>query len=136
MARLPRKRVWERAHGCCEYCLLPQAFSTLPHEIDHIRARKHHGRATLSNLCLACAACNAFKGPNVAGYDPDTGELVPLFDPRNDKWSTHFTWSGARLVGTTPVGRSTIDVLRINASERVQHRAMLMALGVFPPKRR
>ena len=36
--------VWRRADARCEYCRLPQAASPLPHAIDHIIARQHHGR--------------------------------------------------------------------------------------------
>lgn len=133
MASLRRKQIWERANGRCEYCRLPQGCTTLPHELDHIRARKHHGPSTLQNTCLACALCNAAKGSNAAGYDPDTDELVPLFNPRRDTWDEHFEWVGALLVGKTAVGRATIDVLRINGSERVAHRSLLMAGGLFPP---
>jgi hypothetical protein len=57
-----------------------------------------------------------------------------LYDPRRDVWADHFEWNGERLVGRTPVGRVTIDVLNINEPERVEHRRLLIAEGVFPPK--
>ncbi len=68
----------------------------LPHELDHIRAQKHHGPTTLRNLCLACAPCHAHKGSNAAGYDPEGNGLVPLFDPREDRWADHFAWDGPK----------------------------------------
>jgi 5-methylcytosine-specific restriction endonuclease McrA len=43
-------------------------------QIDHIIARQHGSRTELDNLALACVHCNRFKGPNVAGLDPDTNE--------------------------------------------------------------
>ena len=46
--------VWQRAKSLCEYCLLPQVFSPLPHAIDHIIARQHHGPTKAENLALAC----------------------------------------------------------------------------------
>ncbi|MBO0697111.1 MAG: HNH endonuclease [Zavarzinella sp.] len=73
-----RQLIWDRARGRCEYCQLEQADTTLPHEIDHIRAKKHRGPTSLKNTYLACAQCNAAKGPNAAGYDPDTDQLVPV----------------------------------------------------------
>ncbi len=97
--------------------------------MDHVRARKHRGRDTLQNCCWACAYCNSFKGSNAAGYDPDTDELVPLYNPRSDRWDDHFTWRGPGLVGKTPVGRATIDVLRINQPGRVEHRRLLVSTG-------
>ena len=55
MPTFNRKKVWKRAKGKCEYCLLPQDESVLPHELDHIRAKKHRGLTTMQNTCLACA---------------------------------------------------------------------------------
>lgn len=92
MATFRRKLVWRRAKGCCEYCRLSQEFSVLPHEIDHIRAKKHHGPHTMENTCIACAHCNGAKSSNAAGYDSETDELVPLFNPRKDVWEDHFLW--------------------------------------------
>lgn len=131
MAKSLRPQVWKRAQGCCEYCGLPQDLTSLPHEIDHIRARKHRGSHTLQNTCLACAGCNAAKGPNAAGYDPETDTLVPLFNPRQDQWEEHFAWDGPILLGKTTIGRATIDVLRINGPMRVQHRRWLLEAGLL-----
>jgi HNH endonuclease len=105
----------------------------LPHEIDHIRAKKHHGPTTAQNTCLACASCNGAKGSNAAGFDPDTGLLVPLFNPRSDDWSDHFVWNGPVLVGLTAVGRATIDVLNINDHDRTEHRRLLLATELWEP---
>jgi hypothetical protein len=38
------------------------------------------------------------------------------------------------LEGLTAVGRTTISVLRINDPLRIQHRLLLIELGVFPPE--
>src|SRR5262245_40294802 len=133
MAKFRRKAVWQRARGCCEYCLLPQAHSVLPHEIDHVRARKHHGAHTMENTCIACAHCNGAKGSNVAGYDPLTDTLVALFDPRTDEWDEHFHWDGPVLIGKTPVGRATIDVLNINDPICTGQRELHIRTGLFPP---
>jgi len=114
-----------------EYCRLSQRDSLLPHAIDHIRAEKHRGETSLENLCWACAQCNAAKGPNIAGYDPKTDDVTVLFNPRTQDWSEHFEWKGGSLVGKTPVGRATIEVLSINAPERVEHRRLLIETGRF-----
>jgi hypothetical protein len=129
-----REQIWDRAGGCCEYCQMPQECDVLPFQLDHIRAQKHRGSTTTDNLALACMSCNASKGPNVAGYDPTTDELVRLFHPRLDDWHEHFIWSGPYLVGRTSIGRATIQVLNINSRERVEHRRLLMLASVFPPK--
>jgi hypothetical protein len=78
-----------------------------------------------------CSFCNGAKGPNAAGYDPETGDLVRLFNPRTDTWHDHFTWDGPLLRAMTPVGRATVDVLRINDPSRVEHRRLLITLGLF-----
>ncbi|MGH7968276.1 MAG: HNH endonuclease [Limisphaerales bacterium] len=73
--------------------------------------RKHHGSDDASNLALACFACTNHKGTNLSGLDPQTGQVTRLFHPRRDTWEGHFQWRDSLLVGRTPVGRVTIDVL-------------------------
>jgi hypothetical protein len=85
------------------------------------------------NLALACLDCNSRKGPNVAGIDPDSGEIVRLFQPRSDQWNDHFTWRGARIEALTKIGRTTIAVLDLNRPARVLVRQALIEEGVFPP---
>jgi hypothetical protein len=126
--------VWSRAAARCEYCLMPQEVDDLPLQIEHIIAHKHGGGDEASNLALACAACNNHKGPNIAGLDPVTGLLTPLFHPRNERWHDHFAWKGAELIGRTPVGRATVSVLAINLGYRLTLRQALAEEGVrFEP---
>lgn len=123
--------VWQRANNACEYCRIPQEFEAAPLQIDHIIAQKHGGLTESANLALACISCNLFKGPNIAGIDPDTQSLCRLFHPRSDSWDDHFRWNGAVLMGLTPVGRTTIAVLSINDPSRVAIRSALRAEGRF-----
>lgn len=134
MNKTLRARVWKRAKSICEYCRMPQSFDALSFEIDHIIAEKHHGSTQAANLALACFPCNNHKGPNIAGIDPETEETVSLFHPRRQRWSTHFQWDGPRLIGRTPDGRATVDVLAFNLPHRVAHREALIDEGVFPPR--
>jgi hypothetical protein len=127
------ERVWQRAEGRCEYCQLSQAHSRAGFEIDHIIARKHGGRTSLSNLALSCFYCNTYKGANIAGIDGTTGKIVRLFHPRRHEWRAHFRWDGPMLVGKTPIGRATIAVLEINHPDAVAVRAALISEGVFLP---
>ena len=127
-----RQLVWNRAAATCEYCRVPQAFDPLPFGIDHIRPQYHHGPTDADNLCLCCFQCNSFKAVNVAGYDPETNELCALYNPRHDEWPMHFDFRAGWILGTTPIGRTTADVLRLNLPERVEHRRLLFALGVVP----
>jgi hypothetical protein len=124
--------VRRRAGDCCEYCQLPQGFSSTRFQIDHVIAEQHGGRTVASNLALACLADNNHKGPNLAGIDPKTGRKAWLFNPRRHRWSRHFRWQGPLLVGRTPVGRVTVAVLAMNLPVRVAQRAALMTEGLFP----
>jgi HNH endonuclease len=126
-----QRLVRQRAGGRCEYCRLPQAASGVPFEIDHIIARHHKGRTVAGNLADACIYCNGYKGPNISGLDAVTGKLTPLFNPRRHKWSYHFRYEGGVLVGRTAIGRTTVEVLRINLPNLVALREVLMEDGLF-----
>ena len=119
--------------GISEYCQLPQSLSSIPFEIDHIIARKHNGPTDEANLALSCFYCNSYKGPNIAGIDPATGQITRLYNPRNDLWRIHFDWNGPILFGLTDVGRATITVLAINHSDAVAFRKALIEEGISPP---
>ena len=43
--------------------------------------------------------CNLYKGSNLTGIDPETGEIVSLFHPRRDVWIIHFALREAMMVG-------------------------------------
>lgn len=133
-----RRLVWERAESTCEYCRLPQWLDAMPFQIDHVIAEKHHGSTVAENLALSCLNDNIHKGPNIAGLDPDLRLLTRLFHPRKDNWNEHFAWVGPVLAGFTAIGRTTIDVLAMNAPERVEQRRLLIQARLFPdaPQRR
>jgi hypothetical protein len=126
--------VRDRAAQCCEYCQLPQTLSSIPFEIDHIVSRKHRGPSTPENLAFSCFYCNSYKGPNIAGIDPESGQLSRLYHPRSDRWGEHLRWSGATLTGLTPIGRTTVEVLGINSPDCVRLRASLIRERLFPPR--
>jgi len=106
---------------------VPQFAFPLPFQIDHIVAEKHGGKTVSANLALACPHCNRFKGPNIAGMDPASSKLARLFNPRTDSWTVHFRMDGAHIAGRTPVGRTTIHVLAMNAEDLVLIRTELLA---------
>lgn len=124
-------QVRERAAGRCEYCQLPDAHVLTPFQVEHVIAKQHRGGDQLGNLAYACLRCNLHKGPNLAGIDPKTKKLTRLFNPRRHRWSRHFRWQGAILIGRSAVGRTTVDVLAINDSFRVSLRQELIDQGLF-----
>jgi hypothetical protein len=122
-----------RAGRACECCRIPEALYKGLYVSDHIIANQHGGSDRDDNLAYACSRCNLHKGPNIAGLDPDTGQLTRLFNPRADVWEEHFSWSGHILVGRTSIGRTTVRVLAMNEPSIRAVRAALLAEGVFPP---
>lgn len=132
MRRTLDDQVRARAGDRCEYCHIPQRYDAIPFELEHIIAKKHKGKTVSRNLCLACFSCNRHKGANIAGLDPVTKKLTPLFDPRRQGWKRHFRWDGPLLAGKTGVGRTTIAVLAINHALRMQLRRELIEEGIFP----
>lgn len=125
-----RLLIRRRANDICEYCRLPQAASPIVRfHVEHIIALQHGGSSENDNLALACSNCNFHKGPNIAGIDPHSGQLVPLFHPRQHHWLDHFTWDGVVIVGLTPIGRATVELLEMNSWERVEIREHLQSIG-------
>jgi hypothetical protein len=104
---------------------MPECVLLLPFQIDHIVAEQHGGETIAVNLALACPHCNRYKGPNIAGLDPRSGELVRLFHPRADIWTDHFAFEGPRILGKTPIGRATVQVLAMNADDLLLFRIEL-----------
>jgi HNH endonuclease len=127
-----RKQVSDRAQGRCEYCLLHQDFSIYTHEVDHIIAQKHDGQTTVDNLALACLACNRHKGSDLTTFDPETGQVTLLFNPRSQIWLEHFMLNQSRIEGITPVGRATTKLLMFNTSTRILERQLLIEQKQYP----
>lgn len=94
MAVSRRKLVEERAGHRCEYCRMPTTGDVQPFQLDHVRAQKHSGVSSLPNLAWSCLPCNSYKGPNVAGYDPESDTLQPFFDPRAETGQNTFNGMG------------------------------------------
>ena len=127
-----REAVRLRAGHRCEYCRLPQEVSDLRLHIEHIIPRQHGGDDDPANLALACPACNFHKGPNLTGIDPVAGGIVRLFHPRCDRWHDHFDCAGARLVGKTEIGRTTVQLFDMNDADRTSVREGLQSAGEWP----
>jgi hypothetical protein len=127
-----RAAVARRAQDRCEYCLIEEEDAGFPHEVDHIISRKHGGPSGMENFAFSCLACNRNKGTDVASVEPMTGEAVRLFDPRRNRWADHFKLNGATIEPLSETAAATIQILRLNAPERVAERRILQALGRYP----
>jgi len=130
---LLRRDVTTRAKGLCEYCLVPEQASGFLHEIDHIVADQHGGLTEAENLALSCWRCNRQKGPNVGSFDPETGKLVPFYNPRQQVWIEHFRLECAVIQPLTAEGRVTVKILLVNDPRRVEERERLIAVGLYRP---
>lgn len=128
-----RDLVRRRARNRCEYCRLPQSAEAATFHIEHILAQQHTPPAPddPDNLALACHRCNLHKGTNLSSIDPVSGLIVPLFHPRRDEWQQHFDVEGATIVGRSPSGRASVQLLRFNMHRRLKLRAALIADGEF-----
>lgn len=129
-----RRAVRERANGCCEYCLLAEDDAYFPHEADHIISVKHRGLSVLENLAWSCFDCNRFKGSDIASLDTISGDLVPLFNPREDSWHAHFQFDAGAILSLTAMGRATEALLKFNLPQRVEVRATLAQAKRYPPR--
>src|SRR5438552_10335468 len=97
-----------RADSRCEYCRMHQSLQGATFHVEHIVPRRRGGLTELQNLAWACPACNLSKADRIDARDPETGNIVPLFNPRHDNWRDHFRWNGHEVVGVTPAARGTI----------------------------
>jgi hypothetical protein len=133
-ARLKRV-VSDRANGCCEYCLSQERFSPVTFSIEHIIPDSRGGATEAQNLALSCQTCNNHKYTKVTASDPVSHEIVPLFHPRQHVWAEHFIWSDdyTRLLGLTPIGRASIELMRLNRPALVGLRRILRQAGKHPP---
>ena len=127
--------VAERAGFCCEYCLSQLHYSPDPFAVDHVIPRMLGGSDDPANLALACSGCNGRKFTHVTAIDPVSGEVSPLFHPRQDRWSDHFMWSTdqTEILGLTRTGRATVQKLALNRPGVVNLRRTLVAVGRHPP---
>ncbi len=80
--------------------------------------------------------CNSFKGARINAIDPLTQQLAPLFNPRQQTWEEHFSWSAdyCEIVGQTPTGRASVQALKLNRKGIVNLRLILAQVGEHPPQ--
>jgi len=130
-----KQAVIRRAHGCCEYCRSQLRFTNQAFSVEHILPKNLGGQNVLDNLALSCQSCNNHKYTKTTGVDPLTGQIAPLYHPRQQSWTEHFAWNEdcTLIIGLTPTGRATVATLQLNKPGLVNLRRILYAAGEHPP---
>jgi len=130
-----RNRVFERAAFRCEYCFSLDLYSSSTFAIEHIIPLSKSGTNDLENFALSCHGCNKHKYNKMFGPDPETTLLVPLYNPRKDKWNSHFKWNEdySVIIGLTSIGRATVETLLLNRFRLINQRLIFRRVGLHPP---
>lgn len=130
-----REQVRRRANHLCEYCHTSEQWQYVRFTIDHVVPVTRGGNDALVNLALACFHCNRRKADRLTAVDPDSNAEVPLFNPRQHPWKEHFIWTedGIVIIGLTPIGRATIELLKLNRERILEIRFADVEVGRHPP---
>ena len=133
---LVRRFVENRAKGYCEYCLSHKDFATDSFCMEHISPLADNGSNDPDNLAYACGSCNGHKHAKTQGVDPLLGQVTIFFNPRLDIWNDHFEWDSTAtiIVGKTSIGRTTVDILKMNRPPVINLRKGMIAIGIHPPQ--
>jgi hypothetical protein len=130
-----QQQVRTRANFLCEFCHASEQWQYVQFTLDHLLPTVQGGTDDLDNLALACFHCNRRKTDRTDAIDLQTEKSVPLFNPRRDRWSTHFIWSTNKLtiIGLTAIGRATVAALELNRIRAINVRAADLAVDRHPP---
>jgi hypothetical protein len=136
-----KQLIRERAGFLCEYCHSSERLSASRFTIDHIIPASLGGSDRENNLALACRRCNERRYNFVAGFDLETQQIVPIFNPREQEWRSHFVWKddGTLIRGVSPIGRATCNRLDLNdmrypeADSIRSTRLFWVKTGLHPP---
>jgi hypothetical protein len=131
-----KEKIRQQAKFRCGYCLRSELLIGMPMEFEHLIPLALGGQTVEENLWLSCRRCNEFKGIQIQGFDLETSENAPLFNPRTQIWSEHFSWNidGTEVIGITQIGRATVNTLNLNEEIIVVTRRLWVSVGWFPPE--
>lgn len=76
--------------GRCEYCQSRADYTTEPFAVEHIIPVSRGGSSELDNLAFSCSGCNGHKYNKMEAPDRTDRTLVPLYNPRRQRWQDHF----------------------------------------------
>ena len=130
-----KRLVSQRARDCCEYRFAQARFALQEFSVEHVVPKSKGGTSELENLALACQGCNNHKYNHTHARDPVTGAIVPLYNPRQQRWNEHFAWNEdfTAIVGLTQTGRATVQALQLNRVPLMNLRRVLYQAGEHPP---
>ena len=136
ISRKTRHTVAQRAKFLCEYCRAQELFSPDPFSVEHIIPLTKGGSNDLMNLAFACQGCNNHKYNKTEVWDVVTQQLIPIYNPRLDRWTEHFVWNNdySQIIGITATGRATVEQLKMNRPGLMNLREVLLKLQKHPPK--
>ncbi len=129
-------KVRETSRFRCGYCLILQRYSPMIFQFDHYIPVSLGGTNNEENLWLVCGNCNNAKSDKTEAFDSVTKSTVPIFNPRTQIWNEHFETSKDRaiIIGKTPIGRGTVEALKLNDERVVVVRREWVFAGWHPPK--
>lgn len=122
--KLDGSRVWDddrikeplrlSSHNKCAYCECSISEESKYMEVEHFEHKGKYpdGVVDWDNLLPSCKRCNIAKGVHDTRHEPIVNPFK--IDPKN-----HLTFSLYRLKGLDAIGKSTIDVLDLNNSDRL-----------------
>jgi hypothetical protein len=130
-----QQQVRNRANYLCEFCHANEQWQYVRFTVDHVIPVSLGGSDNLDKLTLACFHCNRRKTNHVTAIDPKSQTEVPLFNPRQDSWQEHFTWSvdGLSIVGRSAIGSATVTALIFNRERVIAIRSADREIGRHPP---
>lgn len=133
-----RQEVIAAASARCEYCQTSSRITGTPLVMEHILPKSLGGSDERDNLAASCYRCNEFKGVKTHARDPESGQLVALFNPRVQAWANEFAWvnGGTHIFGRTAIGRATVTGLRLNNDQLVEARSLWIEFRWHPPTER
>jgi predicted GTPase len=130
-----QQQVRNRANYLCEFCHANEQWQYVKFTVDHVIPVSLGGSDKVDNLTLACFHCNRRKTNRLTAIDPQSQTEVPLFNPRQDSWQEHFTWSvdGLSIVGRSAIGSATVTALILNRERVIAIRSADREIGRHPP---
>ena len=115
-----RAQIEQEARHRCGYCLSDETLTGIPLSIEHILPEALGGETIHTNLWLACRPCNEYKGTQTHAEDQETGQVVPLFNPREHQWNEHFYWSqdGCYILGSLLDAQRLYSTYHLNIPQK------------------